>query len=90
MKTAQPMFDMAGGGGGGKQDKVKLYVAIGALAVAGVLLAWNFGLLSGKPKAKPLPPPSTEDQQIIDESDKLQREQLQRIENDPTVQSAGA
>lgn len=92
MKHAEPTFDMAGGGGGGgNSDKIKLIVAVVALVAAGLVLAWNFGLLGGGSKPKPLPGPATqEEQEILDESDRISREQLEKAKKDPNVTIGGA
>jgi len=90
MKHAEPTFDMAGGGGGGNSEKIKLIVAVVALVAAGIALAWNFGLLGGS-KPKPLPGPATaEEQQILDESDRISRETLEKAKKDPNVTIGGA
>jgi len=54
--SASPAKQRGGGGGGMDQkDKIKAIAAVALLLVAGVLLAWNFGLFpSGDAKPEPI------------------------------------
>lgn len=40
-----------------KQDRVKLVAALAILILAGLLLAWNFGLFDGAPSTASAPAP---------------------------------
>lgn len=57
-------------GGGKSNDKIKIGIAVGLLGVAGLLLAWNFGVIDTTPTP---PPPTAEEIQA-------HQEQVQEIE----------
>ncbi|GIK19290.1 MAG: hypothetical protein DYG93_05825 [Leptolyngbya sp. PLA2] len=75
--TAAPAKRSGGGGGGMSQkDKIKAGAAVVLLLIAGLLLAWQFGLLPsfGDSGSEPISP---ETQQAIEE----QQRQMEQIES---------
>jgi hypothetical protein len=60
---------------GGKNQGMKLAVAVGLLVVAGVIVAWSQGLFNGK--EPPPPPPTAEEQKAYQDAQK-RTEQLKQ------------
>lgn len=78
----------AASGGKKKNDQIKIIIAAVALALAGVLLAWNFGLLGGEslPETKRPAQPTAEEIKQFEEQQKINERLLQ----DPNVTQGGA
>ncbi len=75
--SASPARQRGGGGGGMDQkDKIKAVAAVVLLAVAGLLLAWQFGLLPSFGDSTP-EPVNAETQQAIEE----QQRQMEQLES---------
>ncbi len=72
-----------------KQDKIKLGIAVGALVVAGVLLAGYYTNWFRGDSPKPLPAPTAEEKQELDEATKVNEQIRRDFQNNPNVQETG-
>ncbi|MCW5775825.1 MAG: hypothetical protein KIS87_05195 [Phycisphaeraceae bacterium] len=71
--SAAPAKRSGGGGGMQPKDKVKAAAAGALLLVAGVLLAWNFGLFDAMGGSKP-EPITPEQQRATEEQERKMKE----------------
>lgn len=68
------------GGKANNADKIKLGVAIGALVLASLLFAWNFGFLGGSEPVVSTPPISPERQKVYEKKKKQIEQSIEEEE----------